>query len=473
MNENRRGRRLFGLGLLFVIAVGASARDAALSGVDSRFLAVRGEVDLYVVVADEDGRLVTDMEAGDFAVREAAGNAEFGEQTRISGISSAGERRDGLAFMMLIDDSGSMYDGPDGRVSPSPDQTKSTMARREARRFLDELGSSLDRAGLAVFGTRYRVLAGPRTDRATLHERLGVSSPPETEDAYTELYAAISEAAATLADQRGRRIVILFSDGENYPYTQRTGRPHPDYGERSHTPQDALTALYDEGVTLYAVRFGPNRDEDLARIAQATGGLVFDVDGEEELTGLYATIRQRVQAEYRLSYRPRPTGAASTRVRVALDDGEQTSVLAFPSGLVFGTPSSDIQALLALAALPIAGLLLFILRRLKAAHAVEGPSLERLRPIGGGSATVALSGGRTIISPGQPGEATVIDGGGSAGTIASPGTIVVEKGRDGRWTAAAADGLTVNNRKVESTVLESGDVLRAGDELIVFDDGEG
>jgi hypothetical protein len=266
----------------------------------------------------------------------------------------------------------------------------------------------MDRAGLAVFGTRYRVSAGPRTDRATLIDRLGVSSPPESEEAYTELYAAIEEAANTLSDQKGRRIVILFSDGENYPYHERTGRPHPDYGEAVHGPKDALEALQQEGVTLYAVRFGNRRDAELAGIAQSTGGIVFDVNGEEELSGLYASIRQRVLREYRLGYRPRPTGAAETRVRVELTQGPRTAELSYPSGFVFGAPSSRKQALLSLLAIPFAVLIGWILSRIRAAAVTVTPSLDRLRPIGGGSATVALSAGRTVISPGLSGAATTI-----------------------------------------------------------------
>jgi Ca-activated chloride channel family protein len=459
------------LSLLFAAVLGA--QDIALSGVDARMMAVTGTVNLYTVVTDEEGRPIDGLTSADFVVRDAEIGRELGEPLPVVSFSPAGDRRDGLAFMMLIDDSGSMYDGPDGTPSPSPDRTRAALARREARRFLDELGTSMDRAGLAVFGTRYRVSAGPRTDRATLIDRLGVSSPPESEEAYTELYAAIEEAANTLSDQKGRRIVILFSDGENYPYHERTGRPHPDYGEAVHGPKDALEALQQEGVTLYAVRFGNRRDAELAGIAQSTGGIVFDVNGEEELSGLYASIRQRVLREYRLGYRPRPTGAAETRVRVELTQGPRTAELSYPSGFVFGAPSSRKQALLSLLAIPFAVLIGWILSRIRAAAVTVTPSLDRLRPIGGGSATVALSAGRTVISPGLSGAATTIAPEGDIPSVGETGgTIIVEKGKDGRWRASAREGLVVNNKSFEHTVLESGDVIKAGDELIVFDDGE-
>ena len=83
--------------------------------------------------------------------------------------------------------------------------------------------------------------------------------------------------------------------------------------------------------------------------------------------------------------------------------------------------------------------------------------------------------GKTVISPGVAGEATVMssEGGKTGGEKAGgSGTIVVEKGKDGRWRASSDEGVVVNNRKSDATVLENGDVIRAGEELIVFDDGE-
>jgi len=477
------------------ITFSAGGDEVNLSGVDSRLTPLTGLVNLYTVVTDASGNSVENLMREDFIVRDAAVDenpgetgisADFGEKREIVSFTAAGDRRDGITFMMLIDDSGSMYQ-KDNRAA---------LARREARNFLDSLGSSIDRAGLAVFGTRYRVLAGPRTDRASLYDQLGDSSAPEKEEAYTELYASMVETSATLSPEKGRLIVILFSDGENYPYFQQSKIEHSLYGEKTFTPDDALQALQDEGITLYAVRFGPKRDEDLARIALSTGGLFFDVNAGEELTGLYSTIRERVLSEYRLGYRPGLTGADKTAVMVELAGSPSASaVLTYPSGVVFGSPSTGNQALLSLISIPFVFLILFFLSRAWRRKTGEPASLERLRPVGGGALTVALEPGRTVISPGMAGAATTImsengsdtagsgTGGKSSGkpsgssskknpSVQGNGTIIVEKGKDGRWRISSDDGVTVNNRKSDSTVLENGDVIRAGEELIVFDDGE-
>jgi Ca-activated chloride channel family protein len=110
------------LSLLFAAVLGA--QDIALSGVDARMMAVTGTVNLYTVVTDEEGRPIDGLTSADFVVRDAEIGRELGEPLPVVSFSPAGDRRDGLAFMMLIDDSGSMYDGPDGTPSPSPDRTR-------------------------------------------------------------------------------------------------------------------------------------------------------------------------------------------------------------------------------------------------------------------------------------------------------------------------------------------------------------
>jgi len=447
------------------LIISSGADEITLSGVDARLSPITGMVNLYAIVTDASGELVDNLKAEDFIVKDApAGEnpAESGELREIVSFSSAGDRRAGITFMMLLDDSGSMY-GKDNRAA---------LARREAGNFLDALGSSLDRAGLAVFGTHYQVLADPRTDRASIHESLEEFTAPEKDEAYTELYASILEAASSLGGEKGRRIVILFSDGENYPYFLKSGEEHSEYGKKTYQGSEALSALQDGGVTLYAVRFGPNRDEELARIARSTGGLVFDVNAEEELSGLYSLIRERVRAEYRLGYRPGLSGSESTAVMVELRGGSSSAVFYFPSGVIFGEPSSRRQALFSLLAIPFVLLIIFFLKHLWKRKPGEPASLERLRPVGGGSVTVALEPGKTLISPGMAGGATTIISEGKSGPEPGEGTIIVEKGKDGHWRISSDEGVVVNNRKSESTVLENGDVIKAGEELIVFDDGE-
>ncbi len=457
---------------LLIFSTGLNAEEVSISGVDSRFTAISSEVNLYAVVTDADGRTLNGLESEDFLLKDSTGAGEWNENLEISGFSQAGEHRDGISFLLLIDDSASMYRNAEGMETDVWEETRVALAQREARRFLEDLGSSMDRAGLAEFGTSYRILAAPRTDRVSVSELTGLRPEPETLEAYTELYAAVVESAETMKSRKGRRVVILFSDGVNFPFAEKRGESHPEYNMHSWTPEESLSALSDEAVTLYAVRFGPDRDGSLANIARSTGGLVFDVVGEDELSGLYTAIRERVLSEYRISYRPRPTGSAETNVILTLRDGSSEGRISYESGLVFGKPSEGGYLWFSLLALPVAILIIVILVRIKAAEETEGASLGRLRPGAGESTLVNLESGKTIIEAGPAGHGTIIEPAGEANKPVGKNTIVVEQGKDGKWHVSGAEGVIVNNRKVEATILEDGDVIRAGEELIVFDDGQ-
>ncbi|MCK5736156.1 MAG: hypothetical protein KAH21_06730, partial [Spirochaetaceae bacterium] len=137
-----------------------------------------------------------------------------------------------------------------------------------------------------------------------------------------------------------------------------------------------------------------------------------------------------------------------------------------------GQPSTRNQALLSLLGIPFALLILLFLARLWNRKHGDSATLERLRPLGGGELTVVLESGKTIISPGISGGATTMVPAGDKPDIQTGSTLVVEKGRDGNWRISSDEGVVVNNRKSESTVLENGDVIKAGEELIVFDNGE-
>ena len=272
----------------------------------------------------------------------------------ITRFSPAGERRDGLVFMMLIDDSGSMYKHAT-EVSPSPDRTQTALGRAP------ELSG---RTWIIHGPGRSGRFSEPDTGFWPVPEPIGrvwwtVWAPfgaPESEEAYTELYAAITESAGDMSSQKGRRIVILFSTAKTILMPSARGSPIRCTVKKFSLPTRPLLALQGEGITLYAVRFGPNRDADPPRIALATGGVVFsDVNGEEKYL-----VRERVLAEYRLEVPGHLTGCGPGRYRVALHEP------VLPPNWATHRDSSSVsstrnQALLSLLAIPFALFAIFLL----------------------------------------------------------------------------------------------------------------
>ncbi len=124
---------------------------------------------------------------------------------------------------------------------------------------------------------------------------------PSKSESYTELYYTVLKAAEEMGKFTGRKAVILLSDGENFPYYEKSGKPHPLLGTEIFKPDQAEKALSDNEVTLYAVNFSREKDIPLSEIAVASGGKVFDASNEAELTGVYNSIKKGIEEEYRIS----------------------------------------------------------------------------------------------------------------------------------------------------------------------------
>ena len=433
------------------------SEDIALSGIDSSMLPVTGRVRLYAVVTDNSGNLKEGLDGSDFTVIER--NPENGEEVYrdVLSFSSSGEPRNGMVFMLLIDDSGSMYNKDSG-------ETYAFMARKETRKFLEETANSMDRIGLSFFGTRCRIAVSPMVERAGIISILSEKpEKPESTEAYTDLFGAVIKSSECLSKEKGRRIIILFSDGQDFPYYSTTGKAHPEYGEKSYTPEEALESLLYSGITLYAVRFGSQKDEDLKRIALATGGLVFDIDSLDNLDGLYDAIRKRVYMEYRISFMHKPGVSERTFVRLRLNGKYDSNELFFQPGLFIGHPADFNHVLFSFVSFIIAALIIYILLKSGRSYSGSGASLEKLKEK---NSAVNIK-AKTVISLLPDRSGTVF-----TDTSAAVNDITIEKRDSGRWIAESDTDFTVNNMVTKEIELKDGDVIKAGGDVIVFTDDE-
>lgn len=107
------------------------------------------------------------------------------------------------AAILCIDTSGSM--GADDFMP-----TRAAAARAAARRFVDALPEGT-RLGIVAFASTAQVVLPPTEDRA--EQRLALERIP-TPNGATAIGAALA-TAASLLPPRGRRAVVLLTDGEN------------------------------------------------------------------------------------------------------------------------------------------------------------------------------------------------------------------------------------------------------------------
>lgn len=426
---------------------------AAITQIDGASLLARQRVRLYVAGIDDGADAVR--------VQESADGRNW-EDRPVEAVTEAANADEGVTFFFLLDDSGSMW--PEAGVDEAG--SRIGQAKDAARRFIAKLGPA-DRLGLAVFNTRYWRAAEPTADRAAVSAAIDEIARPSRDDAFTELYQSIDRAVLELAAYPGRKAIVVLSDGEDYPYAARTGSPSPEFGEAAVPPDEAAERAIAEGVTCYAVRFGPDRDPDIGAMAERTGGAAFDAADGLELAEVYATIRNDLLREAAVDYRAGMAPGDRRYVRVSLDDGGNWSAPRYYyAGAVFGQARSapgwlDLVPLLLAAAVWLAFWLLKLERPMDRAglSLLYGPRDARTE-------VYALSSAKTVIGGSADADITLA---GNPAMAADHATILFDELR-GEYTIAADAELRVNNRPVKRKRLEPGDVIDMAGTVVVFDE---
>ena len=335
--------------LLFFPGI-AFALNISLAQIDASRLLVTQNVKVYVSVTNDQGLPVEGLEPGAFSIAESADGVSFQKIQRISAFTPNAGAVTGITFLLLIDDSGSMYDTLDSRLTTDPTLMRIAHAKDAVRTLLTSMTNPGDRVGLAYFNTSYHLLSRPTTDRDRIAGLLESIQRPAPDQAYTELYASLTLAAREFAGIEGRKAIIVLSDGENYPYIQNAGRTHPVFGNRIFRHTESITANQEEGNTIYAVNFGVGNipDKNLKDIALQTGGKIFDARNRDELANAYDTIHRQVAGEYLLTYRATlaPAEKKYVRASVASPEGETSVTRFYFASTVFGLPMSRLTLLL-------------------------------------------------------------------------------------------------------------------------------
>jgi len=456
--------------LLFFPGIGF-ALNISLAQIDASRLLVTQNVRVYVSVTNDQGMPVQGLEKDAFKIAESSDGVSFQEIPQISVFIPNAGAVSGMTFLLLIDDSGSMYDTLDGRATTDPSLMRITHAKDAVRTLLAGMTNPADRVGLAYFNTSYHLLSRPTTDRRGIDRLLDGIQRPAPDQAYTELYASLALAAQEFAGIQGRKAIIVLSDGENYPYVQHAGKTHPVFGNRIFTYTESVTANQEEGNTIYAVNFGTGSvpDKNLKDIALQTGGKIFDARNRDELAGVYDTIHQQVAGEYLLTYRATliPAEKKYVRASITAPDGEVSVTRFYFASTVFGLPLSRLTLLLVIPFV-LAILLLWGLSLLRLERKDEPARLEVLQTQVGHAVTrvVPLTTAKTVIGGSTKADLTIV---GAPQVKEQHATILFDQ-KTKSYTVVGTGDILVNNQPVKTRTLESGDVIDVGGAVIVFDD---
>lgn len=239
----------------------------------------RGRVDLVnlsVTVTDKKGSLVTALRPEDFQI------LEDGRPQTIRYFATGEVQADlpapDLHLGVLLDVSGSMADDI-------------AFMRTASIKFLNMFVDAVD-ITLVDFDTQVRVTRYGQSDFARLVERIR----RQKLGTYTAMYDAIGVYLDGAADQDGRKVMVLYTDGGDT-------RSSLGFG-------DLIDLLKASDVTVYAIG-ALDRQRPTARIeqrmilqqvAETTGGQAYFPTSVRELDKAYRQIEAEIRAQYTLGY---------------------------------------------------------------------------------------------------------------------------------------------------------------------------
>ena len=455
--------------------VRADAAEAAagvdsirISQIDASSLLINQGVRVYLSATDAGGNPVTDLGKESFTLTETAGRGP--ERPReILSFNQGINANEGINLLLILDNSGSMYWDGSGRVKNSSDPMdwRVTYAKDAILSLLNEIKNPLDKVGLLTFNVKIQKVIRPSDDKGRIGTALEQTVKPSEEEAYTELYETVYNGVSYIRGFKGRRVIVVLSDGQNFPM-----KNNPAFTKRRGI-EGAIEAAQREGISVFTIGLSTKADRtNLSKIARETGGAYFTVYDPQELKGLYSLIRNQILNEYLVTYAAAMDPAEKKLVRVRAGDGErlETERLYF-SATLFGIPVKELRYPLFLFA-PAALVLLFLLSRVRFIYRKAAPTLSVLTVAGkkvrARGRTIALGAGKTQVTI----------GGSDADDLTISGdpkvrlTEVAVERKGGVYTLKAEKSpVTVNNRAVKTRVLKSGDVIRVGDTTVVFDEG--
>lgn len=264
----------------------AAAHVTSLEGQQPTFRAGVDLVNFGVTVTDRRGNFLTDLNADDFELIEDGHKQTlrlFARGDTTVGLLGAGERDEGalrqeLHIGLLFDTSGSMTE--DLKLS-----------RSAAIKFLNMLPEADDMT-LVDFDTEVRVAKYGQQDFPRLVERIRRRKP----DGWTALYDALGVYLDGAHDDKGRKILVLYTDGGD---------------TRSHvTFTEVMTFVRASDVTVYAIGLLEHQPSSvkndqrmrLQQITEATGGEAFFPYSMKEVDAAYEKILGQIRAQYSLGY---------------------------------------------------------------------------------------------------------------------------------------------------------------------------
>ena len=246
------------------------------------FYSDTGVVNLTVTVLDKEGNLVTNLEAQDFQV------FEDGRPQRVEFFGRAQDREtDATTSRALVLDLGLLMDTSESMLK------ELKLSQQAAIRFIESVPRARDLV-MIFFDQDIQFSRYQSEQQQGLFDRI----QSQKGGGWTALYDAIAVYISRAEDTSGRKILVLFTDGED---------------SRSVTSQsDVMKLVRSSNVTMYPIAFGqafrPGSTRGLQAkaflqaLATTTGGDLFSPSSSRDLPVIYEKIQTQLGAQYVIGF---------------------------------------------------------------------------------------------------------------------------------------------------------------------------
>ena len=253
-------------------------------------------VALYATVTDSEKHLVPDLEEDDF---------EIYDNGKPQTIIQFDNKPQPISVVVMLDTSGSMTGSLD-------------LVYRAAEQFLLRLLPE-DQAMIGAFNDKIELHPdGFTTDRdhlISLLKDLDFGNP-------TRLYDAVDQSMAQLKPLMGRKVVLVFTDGDDN--SSKVGA-----GEVTDRGRVEDVMVYSVGLENEffdgARRVRTSPDRGLRRLSDETGGGFFLLKKTDELTSTFTRVAQELHSQYLIGFSPQTLDGKVHKVEVRLKKSGMTA----------------------------------------------------------------------------------------------------------------------------------------------------
>jgi Ca-activated chloride channel homolog len=236
-------------------------------------------VPLYITVLDSTKRLVPELQQSDFEV--------FDNNQPVNLVLFQNEPEP-FSVVVMLDTSGSMTGSID-------------LLRQAAEQFLIRLLPE-DKGMIGAFNDKIQF---PVRDFTSDRDELIAALKDVDYGNPTRLFDAIQAGIDELVRVKGRRVVLVFTDGEDTASKIGMG----DVLDRARTDEAMIYSIGLESVFFNGQRQVRSRpDRGLRKLSDETGGGYFELKKTDELGPTFTRVAQELHSQYVIGFAPATDG---------------------------------------------------------------------------------------------------------------------------------------------------------------------